>query len=176
MDEGRGVMRSAAAKPGSFPKTSIVHRVALGDLRNASTQSGLQYWQSQRGERPFPRREEIEPRAIIRLINNVAIIKVIDGGADYEYRIAGDALVRAYRPQISNRRLSEIAEEAPLIVERFREAYQAVVNAGEPLAVQAYVGHDHPEVCFVELESIILPLGAEGVVDHLMTVSVFSYT
>jgi hypothetical protein len=57
----------------------------------------LSYWLQKRGSRSMPRRRDLNPTEIpTRVLPNLQVIDVIDGGARFRYRLVGTALVDAY--------------------------------------------------------------------------------
>jgi hypothetical protein len=84
------------------------------------------------------------PRGAVRrtgLLRNIALIKVLNGGVDYEFRIAGDAVVCAYGVALQNRGLSDFETTAPRLIRTVRSLYDHVGNSGMPLAVRCRTGH-----------------------------------
>jgi len=47
-----------------------------------------EYWLSKRGGRPFPDRSDISPSDFSRLLPNILIAEVLDGGRDFRFRLA----------------------------------------------------------------------------------------
>src|ERR1051325_6866611 len=57
----------------------------------------LRYWFDKRGARLMPSRRDIDPVEIEpRLLPNLQITELVDGGARFRYRLAGTAIVEAY--------------------------------------------------------------------------------
>jgi hypothetical protein len=140
----------------------------LGELETAPLKMAVEYWQSIRGPRRFPSRRELKPREIAALLPYMALLKVIDGGTDFEHRIVGDAQVRALRVQVQNRRFSEIAAEAPKLVSVSKPLFLKVVQTRAPVCWRARTGYDAVDVVFKEVEGVLLPLGeTEEAVDHV---------
>jgi hypothetical protein len=143
--------------------------IGLDDLRYSQVREGLAYWRSLRGARAFPAREQIEPRAIARILTNTILIKVIEGGADFEFLIVGDEVMRAYRTPLIHRRLSEVAVDIPNSAAWWGYVYQDVCHNRKPWAVRYGAGFDG-EAKFSNAEAVLLPLGpTDTVVDHILT-------
>jgi hypothetical protein len=97
------------------------------------------------------------------------LIKVIDGGADFDLRVVGDAVVWALRFPVHQRRLSDIGTNAPAFAERNFKFYRSVVENRAPLAIRTHFGPNSSELRFTNVEAAILPLGpSDDVVDHLL--------
>ena len=57
----------------------------------------LAYWIEKRGNRLMPSRRDIDPTEIPRkILPNLQLIDVVDGGARFRYRLIGTATVEAY--------------------------------------------------------------------------------
>ena len=99
---------------------------------------------------------------------------MVDGGRDYEYRIAGEAFVWAYSAQFRGRSLSDVEAIAPEHGERMRALYDYVRSAAEPIGLQGWIGRNLPQTRFVYHETVLLPLGDDGAtVDHILIASFF---
>lgn len=151
------------------PQGSSYQVIALNELRYPEVREGLAYWQSLRGTRAFPAREQIEPRGIARLLDNVILLKVIGGGTDFEFVIVGDEVSRAYRTALIHRRLSDIANDLPNSAAWWGYVYQDICRNRKPWAVRYGAGFDG-EAKFSDAEAVLLPLGpTDIVVDHIIT-------
>ena len=149
-----------------------VHAVTLDELDSGVLKLAAKYWRSLRDGRRFPARKDLHPRDMAGILRDVILVRIIDGGADYEYRIVGDAQAQAYTVPLQGRRISEIAVTAPWFGHIAAFTYEYVRRSGEPLAMRGRIGREFPEAKFVYHESVFLPLGANGdAVDHLLIVS-----
>ncbi|MEI9885744.1 MAG: PAS domain-containing protein [Rhizomicrobium sp.] len=154
------------------PDISSVEVIGIDELDDPLVKLGCRYWTALRGTRRFPARAEIAPRGMLAFLRHVVLLKVIDGGVDYEYRIAGDAHVAAIGAPFQGMRLSQIEAVAPDFGRMARATYAHVVAAAEPYCVRGWMGRDVPHARFAYHESAFLPLGAtEAAVDHLLIVS-----
>jgi hypothetical protein len=142
-----------------FPETSAVSFVAAEELRGRKLQRGYEYWRSLRGERRFPAREELQPRAIAGVLSNMVLIKVIDGGADYQFRIVGDHAGQGFDTPLRDRALSEVAADLPQAAANWRQMIDRVVTSGEPVAARVSVGRDAAYANYTDAEVVYLPLG-----------------
>jgi len=154
----------------AFPQATKVELVPLGEMRTPIVCQGIAYWEKLRGTRPFPAREEIRPRDITSLLQNMVLAKALEGAGDFLLKIVGDEVCRSYRAPIINRRLSDIAAELPNTVQRWLPLYRRVALTGCPIAVLVTVGLEMPEINFTHAETVCLPLGpAGGPADHIVT-------
>lgn len=132
------------------------------------------YWISQRHGRKFPARSDVSPRGLKNLLRYTALIAVIDGGADYEYRIVGDACVLAHGYTPQGMRWSALDTHDSVFASQVRKIYDSTVNAGQPYAAQGYIARQlFAPVSWNDLVHctlLCLPLGArDAAVDYLIT-------
>jgi len=153
------------------PKESSVYIVPPHELDSEPVSFAVRHWYALRGPRRYPTRDEILPRDIAGVLRHIVLIRVLDAGADFEYRIVGDAHVQAHETNFVGMRLKEIENTHPGFDPNTRATYEFVRFTGEPLAVRGWVGRDVPESKFCYYETIFLPLGAEDGVDHLLVVT-----
>lgn len=154
------------------PERSTANIVALDAIENAVTKAAVTHWQALRRDRKLPARSELSPRELRAILPSVVLIRVIDGGRDYEYRIVGGIFAWAYGVDFQGMRLSQIERVTPAHAGRMRELYEYVRGRAEPLGFQGWVGRDQTDLPFVYYESVVLPFGDDGVtVDHLLVAS-----
>jgi hypothetical protein len=168
MTEDSPSRRARDAKPAS----STIDVVAPEELTAKPVSLALRYWNGLRGTRPYPAREEIVPRDMAPFLRNVVLARVIDGGRDYEYRIAGDAFVQAFGYNFKGMKLSQIEAEDPSYGQLTRALYEHVRNHAQPFALRGVVPPSVPSR-FSRHETIFFPLGKDGAVDHLMATTFF---
>ena len=71
--------------------------------------SALSYWSAKRGNRLMPARSDIDPVEISsKILPNLQLIDVIDGGARFRYRLIGTATVEAYGEDFTGRYTDEM--------------------------------------------------------------------
>ncbi len=155
------------------PAASSIEIVSPHDLHGKAVRLALAHWEKLRGTEPFPSREKIVPRDMVGFLRNIVLLRVIDGGADYEYRIAGDACVQAFGTNFQGSRLSDTEATDPEYGKATRTVYEFVRNTGQPFALRGWVSPTAASR-FSYHETVFLPFGDHGVVDHLMTASVFT--
>lgn len=75
-------------------------------MRHRSTEALFRYWERMRGDRPAPRRTEIDPRAIARALGDVFLL---EGPAeDFRFRLAGSRIVEALGRSVTGLPYEEI--------------------------------------------------------------------
>lgn len=69
----------------------------------------LSYWMGKRSGRAMPRKRDIDPTEMpSKILPNLQVIEVIDGGARFRYRLVGTALVEAYGRDFSGKIADEL--------------------------------------------------------------------
>jgi len=106
-----------------------------------------------------------------KFLRNVVMIRVVDGGKDYEYRIVGDAHVQAQSINFAGHMLSAIEAINPDYGTNTRTTYDYVRATADPFAMRGWVGRDTPESAYSYYETVFLPLGHNDTVDHLLVVT-----
>ncbi|HWD26365.1 MAG TPA: PAS domain-containing protein [Rhizomicrobium sp.] len=156
------------------PARSTVEVIGLDALDHATVRMGAAYWRSIKAGRVMPARSELNPRAMMGILRNIVLMRVLDGGADYEYRIAGDAYVQAYGASIKDARLSQVIAASPEFGKMVRDIYEHVRTTAGPFAMRGWVGREIKDARFAYYESCFLPLGEDGAtVDHILVVSIY---
>lgn len=156
------------------PDTSSTYVLTLDELQSPVVRTGVNYWRALRGDRFLPARSRLSPRDMSAILRHIVILKVIDGGKDYEYRLVGDAQVQAYGFNFQNLRISQIKAIAPEFGQLMHGIYEHVRTTCEPFSVRGWIGKEVPDSRFVYHESVFLPLGEDGeTVDHLVIVSAY---
>jgi len=161
-------------QPQPAPETSSSQVLDLDEVENPLVRTGVNYWRSLRNGRRFPARAQLQPRDISGILRNIVILRVVDGGKDFEYRLVGDVQVQAYGFNFQNLRISQIIAVAPEFGNLMYGLYEHVRNTRDPFAVRGWIGKEVPDSKFVYHESVFLPLGEDDeTVDHLVIVSVY---
>jgi hypothetical protein len=92
------------------------------------------YWQAKCGARAMPRRRDIDPTEIpARLLPNLQITELIDGGARIRYRLTGTAIVDAYGVDLTGKYFDEAFSGTRL--DYVKANYRRVSSERRPLLV-----------------------------------------
>ena len=161
-----------------MPKTessdiTSFERIALDELESPVVRRGVAYWNILRGERRFPAREEVHPRDIVSLLKNVLLIRVLDGGADFEFRIVGDAQAQTYALPFAGKRLGDMRGTCPPYGYILNGLFQHVTQFGEPVALRGHFGAGFANLKIAYCETVMLPLGLGEAVDHIIGFTAF---
>lgn len=68
----------------------------------------LSYWNRQRRNRAMPARRDIDPLDVPRLLPNLQLVEVLEGGRRFRYRLVGTALVNAFGSEYTGKYLDEL--------------------------------------------------------------------
>lgn len=120
-------------------------------------------WHEKRGMCRFPSRQAITARDIKPYLKHVTLMRVLDGGRDFEYRIIGDAHVQAFGRNFQGRKGSDFPQLAVL----GELAHRPVVDDGTPRLLEYRL--KFKDMPLYRRETLFLPLG-EDVVDHILAV------
>jgi hypothetical protein len=156
------------------PANSSGHVLMLDQVESVTLRQVADRWTSLRGTRRFPARADLSPKNLKNLLRHIMLLKVIDGGADYEFRIVGDVQVLAYGQNYSGMRLSELGHKHPKFAEGLKIFYDAVRTGRAPFGYRGWIGRDMPDTRYSHHEIAFFPLGPEDdVVDHILIAGVY---
>jgi hypothetical protein len=156
------------------PQYSSGHILSLDEIESVTLRQIVEHWSALRGGRKFPSRNDLAPRNLKNLLRHVTLLRVIDGGADYEFRIVGDVQVQAYGENYSGMRLSEIGARHPKFAEGLKLFYDGVRMGREPFGYRGWIGRDMPDTRYSFHEIVLCPLGpTDDAVDHILVAGVY---
>lgn len=160
--------------PAGKSSSHIAESIALCELQHPIIHRGLHYWEQLRQQREVPARSDISPRALAPLLANITLVKVIGEGDDFELRIAGDAVTRAFRFPVHGQRLSRLSALVPKISHLLRRQYREVVRTRTPQGWRYTIDDSVEVVTFTGAEYLMLPLSEDGqTIDHVLGVTGF---
>lgn len=117
------------------------------------------YWRAKSARRLGPRRGEIKPEEIKTLLPCIWLADVVDGGADYQFRLGGEEIVRFMGGRLAGSFLS-VHIHLPFF-QNMRARFDACVGARAPLLVgpmrSAYQPRD-----YMNLTVLLLPSSENG--------------
>jgi len=163
-----------ATVPKNLPQ-GAARLIALDAIESPIVRQGLDYWRMLKGARSYPARTDIHPRALAPLLRNVVLIKVIEDGQDYEYRIVGDAHVISHGFSMQGRRVSEIDTFSPGYSVVLKGLFDRAVRKRDAYAFRGWMESGASEKPLVYSESVFMPMGPdEATIDHVLNFSVYT--
>lgn len=120
-------------------------------------------WRAKAGDRPAPSRADFEIADLRPWLGLLVLIDVVDGGADFFYRVYGTEITSFYGNDLTGKRLSSVEPEIQALV--FPE-YRRAVATLRPLYVVR-----RPRIRREEawVARVILPLSRDGTtVDQIL--------
>ncbi|PKQ09237.1 MAG: PAS domain-containing protein [Alphaproteobacteria bacterium HGW-Alphaproteobacteria-12] len=125
-------------------------------MKHKTNQALFDYWNAIRAGRPAPRRSEIEPGNIRRILPYVFILERKDRG-DYRFRLAGTGLCSVYGMEFRGHNMLSMWQDD--CVENLKQALEDVTREAT-ISVVEYTAttNDRREATF---EMILLPLAHE---------------
>ena len=146
----------------------------LDRIESPIVRQGLDYWLRLRGERPYPARSDMVPRDLTALLRHIVLLKLVDGGADYEYRIVGDAHVISHGFNMQGLRVSDVDRFSPGYGPVLKSLYDRAVRRRDAYAFRGWMerGEEHKQ--YIYSESVFMPLGPDAsMIDHVLNFSVY---
>jgi hypothetical protein len=158
---------------GRMPEKTSVEAIALADIESPEVAMIAAAWQKWRGLHAVPARETLSLRDLGRAATHVSLARVVGEGEDYEFRIIGDAHVRAYGTSYQNRFVSDVIAASPRFGKQLKASYDLVRTTGRAYAFRGLIGRDAPDTAFAWFETCYLPFGVDGV-DHILNAAVYA--
>jgi hypothetical protein len=93
------------------------------------------YWQGKRGLRRMPARRDVDPVEMPLLLPHLLIGEVVDGGAQFRYRLTGTAITRALGYDPTGRTIDDIASGH--YRDHINELHRMLCRARAPLFAQS---------------------------------------
>ena len=169
----RDMFDISAADAAKAPE-KLSSQIALGEIDSSILLQGMAYWRGLCGERKFPARKDVTPRALGSLLRYTTLLGVIDGGKDYDYRIVGDAYVMAHGVSFQGKRWSETDKLSPGYHTMIKSVYDSVAHKAEPIAMRGWIERSGATAEYIYCEYVFLPLGTDGKsVDHILVFAVY---
>ena len=141
---------------------------------NPRFQDLVSYWQSKRGARALPLRQEIDPLELRLHLGSLVIIECLPGLADFRYRLIGTNVVAAYGRDSTGKTVRELyavgdAEYCDFLVATYREVATRRVTARITANLRPVNKN------FRQADSLLLPLdGGDGSVGFILNEVLFS--
>jgi hypothetical protein len=130
----------------------MVEEVSDHDLKNL-----VLYWNEKRGERAYPKREDIEIADLRPLIGDIIILDVERDPLAFRYRLFGTHLATRRGYDMTGRTVAEIPE--PELRDFLSDKYRRAVESGEPHHAVRDTILDRRYHAY---EIVVLPLSGDG--------------
>jgi len=146
----------------------------LDKIESPIVRQGLDYWHRLRGGRPYPARQDLSPRDLTGILRHVVLLRLIDGGADYEYRIVGDAHVVSHGFGMQGLRVSDVDSVSPGYGLVLKSLYDRAVRRRDAYAFRGWLERGQEKLKYIYSESVFMPLGPDAqTIDHVLNFSVY---
>lgn len=124
-------------------------------------------WQAKRHEDRLPARADFGFDDLRLLMGRIAILDVIDGGADFRFRLYGSNIASAYRGEMTGK---SIRAYRPHFYAKIAPGYRKVVATRQPRYEEIQVDD---EMMLYRWQRLVLPLASDGAtVDMLLVASI----
>jgi hypothetical protein len=146
-------------------------------ITDARLQRGLEYWRSkaEAAGRAMPRRADIDPGEIPKLLPDIMLIDVLPEGR-YRYRLIGTANAEAHGINAKGRYLDEVLP-GPEYRAHVLGLYNECVEARRPLYSESMFISTGQRIAERTTKVLFLPLSEDGErVNIVMVLQVFFYT
>jgi hypothetical protein len=165
----------SATAVAALPAQSSIETVHFPDLESFEVRRMAAAWQTLRGARLMPSRDALSLRDLKSIAPNISVVRVMDDGEDYEFRIIGDAHVQAYGVSYQGRRLSDVMRDSPRFGRQLKSSYEMIRTARHPSAFRGFIGRDVPDARFAWFETAYFPFGStDDDVDHIVNAAVYT--
>ncbi|HTT98882.1 MAG TPA: PAS domain-containing protein [Rhizomicrobium sp.] len=125
------------------------------------------YWQAKRGSRAMPARNDVSPAQLKTQLPHILIADVVEGGADFRYRLVGTQLRGFFQSEPSGKLMSEIiAPFGDRTLEATLEAYRAVVAKRAPVRLTGAGTWFGQKTKF--FDAYLAPLSDDGAVPNMV--------
>lgn len=118
----------------------------------------LDYWRGKCDGRPMPRRADIDPLDIPRLLPHVYLIDIHENPLDFTYRLLGTDVIANTEVDFSGRRLSEIKDRGSQgqLLEIYARVWATVAPAVDRVLYLTQGGNHK------YFENVVAPISTDG--------------
>jgi len=147
---------------------------ALAPITDARLQSALYYWRRQSAGKPMPRRADIDPIDIPRLLRDLMLVEVLPSGR-YRYRLIGTENAEAHGLNATGRYLDEVLP-GPEYKAHVLGLYDECVRSRRALYSECLFVSPQDRVTERHTKVLFLPLSEDGeCVSQVLVAQVFLY-
>jgi hypothetical protein len=153
----------------------LPQQIELSEVQNSILRKGFALWTRKKGKRRMAARDEMSPRDMSDFLRNIVLVKVLDGGNEFQFRIVGDAIVVVQGTSFQGKTTAEMEQAFPGYGDSLREVYKQMCATKEPLAFRGNALSRSTGRSFFH-ETLLLPLGADGeTVDHILVIAFYTF-
>jgi hypothetical protein len=125
------------------------------------------YWKKERGKRPLPARNDIDPVELRYLLGYLVLLDVLDGPRQFRVRLQGTELERWTGRDLTGKTLDQLP--SPQLAAVAGELLAQAVAARAPChRIGVQIIDDLPR----RFEALVLPLAADGVAVNMLLAAV----
>ena len=149
--------------------------IPLDAIESPILKHGLDYWLALKGARSYPARNDMKPRDLTPVLRNLVLIRLIEGGADYEYRIVGDAHVISHGYTMQGLKVSDVDRFSPGYSAVLKGLFDRAVRKRDVFAFRGWMESGDKAKPFIYSESLFMPMGPdEATIDHVLNFAVYT--
>ncbi len=126
--------------------------------RDESLLAIYRYWLDKRGDRTFPRREDIDPVDLAPYLGNVVLIDVEQKPLRLRYRLIGTRITQVMGRDSTGKYYDEIYPER--LLRAIYVSFEWMIDHRRPL--RTYGEAFYPDRNFYQYETLNLPLSSDG--------------
>jgi hypothetical protein len=143
----------------SEPARPVTEPVFIGEPRDPDLHALYEYWNTLRGDRPMPKRTDIDPVDIPKLLPYIVMYTVLPDGGGYTIRLVGEEIVSFIGHNATGHPAGSAipARAAEILI----KILDAVVAERVP-KFRAGKAHWQPDKSYRDFEACFLPLSANG--------------
>lgn len=137
----------------------------LGDDAPPRMRELVDYWDSLRVDGALPSFSDVDPVEIPWALSSIYVIRVVDGGMAFRYRLCGEEINRRYGLNLAGKSAADLFRGAAVdvVTARWRRI------AGQPAACRMLCRHHTRDERAVVGDRVMLPLSDDGrTVDHIL--------
>jgi hypothetical protein len=127
------------------------------------------YWERKRGMRLAPCRADVDLMDLRMHLRTIFMVDVLDGGADFRYRLIGTAIVAGLGRDSTGKRLSELYHDRPKVLARLLERFNLVLTQKRPVFTRGQV-YWLPDATIRRFVSGAVPLSDDGATVNIVLV------
>ena len=150
-------------------------RIVPSELEQETVKQGLAVWDTLRGERRYPSRSAVTPRALAKLLPKTVLLQVDPDKSEFVFRIVGDIWQEAHGFNLQGKSMADIDRVSPGYGSGIKRIFARVCRKREPVAMHGALERDEQYGPMLRYESLYLPLGeTDSVVDHILGFGAFT--